>query len=294
MEVHREMKQTIQMPTINLAKFRKGTVIIVVVLLGLFLISNSTQMIPANHVGIVYNAFGGGVQEKTLPNGFYFKKPFIDKIYTISTELNTVTLDRVTTQTLDGQYIDTTVDVKYQISQDSAMEAFKLYQNDTINQLNYNVVQPIVQRAIEKVTVGYDVFEILGSKRNEVYEKIEQSVKDELIVFGLTFKSLVIIDSDAKDEIEKSIEAEAVAQQYIKVAQQEQEKVKVETATAILKEKADAEKTLIRATAEADANKTIASSLDDNLVKYLEVQARQIHGWVEVITSNAIVDTNGQ
>ncbi|HFI0463027.1 TPA: prohibitin family protein [Streptococcus suis] len=282
-------------PQINFGRLGKLLASILVIFLAIGLFNASTQMIPANHVGIVYNAFGGGVQDKTLPNGFYFKKPFIDKIYTISTELNTVRLDRVTTQTLDGQYIDTTVDVKYQISQDSAMEAFKLYQNDTIEQLNFNVVQPIVQRAIEKVTVGYDVFEILGSKRNEVYEKIEQSVKDELIKFGLTYKALVIIDSDAKDEIEKSIEAEAVAQQNIKVAQQNQEKIKVETATAILQEQADAEKTLIRAQAEADANKTLAASLDDNLVKYLEAQARLKHGWVEVLTTGStIVDTTAE
>lgn len=265
-----------------------GVTISVVIALILLL---SIGTVPANHVGIVYNAFGGGVQDKTLQNGIYLKKPFVDKIYTISTELNTVQLDKVTTQTLDGQYIDTTIDVKYKISNESAMEAFKLYKKDTVENINNNVVKPIVQRAIEKVTVKYDVFEILGVKRNEVYDEIEVSVRKELSNFGLNYKSLTILDSDAKDEIEKAIESEAVAQQQIKVAQQNKEKVKVETETAILQEQANAEKTLIKAQAEAKANKEVANSLTEELVKYKEAEARLKHGWIQVVTQEAIVDT---
>lgn len=265
-----------------------GVTISVIVVIILLL---SIGTVPANHVGIVYNAFGGGVQDKTLQNGIYLKKPFVDKIYTISTELNTVQLDKVTTQTLDGQYIDTTIDVKYKISNESAMEAFKLYKKDTVENINNNVVKPIVQRAIEKVTVKYDVFEILGVKRNEVYDEIEISVREELSNFGLNYKSLTILDSDAKDEIEKAIESEAVAQQQIKVAQQNKEKVKVETETAILQEQANAEKTLIKAQAEAKANKEVANSLTEELVKYKEAEARLKHGWIQVVTQEAIVDT---
>ncbi|MDO4432790.1 MAG: prohibitin family protein [Aerococcaceae bacterium] len=277
-------------PTFNINA--KGVFRILAVVFVLLLAVMSIGQVPANHVGIVYNAFSGGVQDKTLSNGMYFKMPFVDKIYTISTELNTVTLESVTTQTLDGQYIETTVDVKYQISQDSAMEAFKLYKQDTLENININVVKPIVQRAIEKVTVEYDVFAILGQSRNEVYAKIEESVKNELAQFGLSYKSLVILDSDAKDEIEKAIQDEAVAQQQIKVAEQRQEQVKVDTQTAILQEEANAEKTRIKAQAEAEANKTIADSLSENLVKYMEAQARQQHGWVEVQAGEVIVDTN--
>lgn len=45
--------------------------------IGLILLPFSIANVPANHVGVVYNGFGGGVQEKTLANGFYFKKPFL-------------------------------------------------------------------------------------------------------------------------------------------------------------------------------------------------------------------------
>ena len=266
-----------------------GSVVGLLLVIGLILLPFSIANVPANHVGVVYNGFGGGVQEKTLANGFYFKKPFFDKIYKIPTDVQTVNLDKVTTQTHDGQYIDTSVDVKYQILGDVALTVFKQFRE--VDRVNKELVKPVVQRAVEQVTVDYDVFDILGPKRNEVYKQINDNVRNELQKFGLTFKSLTILDSDAKDEIELAIQNEAVAQKAIDVAKQEQEKIKVENETKLLQAKTDAEKKAIEAQAEADANKVISSSVTNEMNQYIEAQARLKHGWVEVQTQQAIVDT---
>ena len=266
-----------------------GSVVGLFLVMGLILLPFSIANVPANHVGVVYNGFGGGVQEKTLANGFYFKKPFFDKIYKIPTDVQTVNLDKVTTQTHDGQYIDTSVDVKYQILGDDALTVFKQFRE--VDRVNKELVKPVVQRAVEQVTVDYDVFDILGPKRNEVYKQINDNVRNELQKFGLTFKSLTILDSDAKDEIELAIQNEAVAQKAIDVAKQEQEKIKVENETKLLQAKTDAEKKSIEAQAEADANKVISSSVTNEMNQYIEAQARLKHGWVEVQTQQAIVDT---
>lgn len=266
-----------------------GSVVGLFLVIGLILLPFSIANVPANHVGVVYNGFGGGVQEKTLANGFYFKKPFFDKIYKIPTDVQTVNLDKVTTQTHDGQYIDTSVDVKYQILGDDALTVFKQFRE--VDRVNKELVKPVVQRAVEQVTVDYDVFDILGPKRNEVYKQINDNVRNELQKFGLTFKSLTILDSDAKDEIELAIQNEAVAQKAIDVAKQEQEKIKVENETKLLQAKTDAEKKAIEAQAEADANKVVSSSVTNEMNQYIEAQARLKHGWVEVQTQQAIVDT---
>lgn len=102
---------------------------------------------------------------------------------------------------------------------------------------------------------------------------------------------MTILDSDAKDEIELAIQNEAVAQKAIDVAKQEQEKIKVENETKLLQAKTDAEKKAIEAQAEADANKVISSSVTNEMNQYIEAQARLKHGWVEVQTQQAIVDT---
>ena len=43
-------------------------------------------MVPANSVGIKYNPFNGGTQEKTVGEGFYVKSP-LEKIYKLSTKV---------------------------------------------------------------------------------------------------------------------------------------------------------------------------------------------------------------
>lgn len=268
--------------------FKKRWVMLPAILL---LATQCYTTVPANNVGVRYNAFNGGVQQQTLPSGVHFKIPFVDHIYNISTELNTVMIDRVTTQTKDGQYVDTTLDVKYYVDADNAMIAFQQFKENTIERLNLEVVKPIVQRAVEEVTVDYDVFEVLGSKRNEVYQKIEVNVQKALSSFGLTYKSLVIVDSDAKDEVESAIQQEAIAQQAVAVATQNQERAKIDMATELLEAQNKAEKKRIEAEAEAQANKVLADSLNENLVKYMEAKAREKHGWVEVITDSALVDT---
>lgn len=55
--------------------------------------------IPANHVGIVYSPFGG-TKNETITEGLKKKNP-LDKIYTISTELQTVTISDLTTHNSD-------------------------------------------------------------------------------------------------------------------------------------------------------------------------------------------------
>ena len=79
--------------------------------------------IPANHVGIVYSPFGG-TKEQTLTEGFQTKN-VLDKIYKISTEVQTMPITNLTTQTKDAQYLTSALDVKYKVSASNAFLIFK-------------------------------------------------------------------------------------------------------------------------------------------------------------------------
>lgn len=71
------------------------------VLLGLFRLT-AVKRIPANTVGVKVSAFGG-VQDITLQTGYHLKLPFIDQVYTLPTSVQTKTMEKITTQTKDGQ-----------------------------------------------------------------------------------------------------------------------------------------------------------------------------------------------
>lgn len=107
----------------TLTKFAKGGIITVATIasLGIFRLT-AVKRIPANTVGVKVSAIGG-VQENTPQTGYHLKMPFIDKVYTLSTSVQTKTMEKITTQTKDGQWLNTNIDVKYRVNKKKASTA---------------------------------------------------------------------------------------------------------------------------------------------------------------------------
>ena len=263
-----------------------------VVILSLLLIRGlAIKRIPANTVGVKVSAFNGA-QKTTLQTGYHFKIPFVDKIYTLPTSVQTKTMEKLTTQTKDGQWLNTNIDVKYKINKEEAMTVFSNYTD--LENVNNNVISPAVQRAIESVTGDYDIYDILGAKRTEVYEAIDKALKEKFESYNLEFVSFTITDQDAGDEIEAAIKNESVKQKEIDTAKQEQEKSKVEAETKKVQAQAEADTAIIRAEGEAKSNKIKSDSITDNLIRMKEAEAREKHGWVTVNGANGVITNQGQ
>ncbi|MGQ7704912.1 prohibitin family protein [Streptococcus suis] len=261
-----------------------------VVLAAVLFRVTAVTKIPANTVGVYYSATSG-VQNKTLSSGYHIKVPFMDTIYKLSTSVQTSNIEKVTTQTNDAQFLDSTIDVKWRVSNNNAMQVFKDFQ--TIETLQEKGIQPAVQRAIEEVTVNYNIVEILGSKRNEIYSEFEKKLAEKLSTYGVELVSVTITDTDAGDEIEAAIKNEAVKQKEVDTAKQEQEKTKVEAETKKIQAQADADAEVIKAQGQADANAKLSGSITDELIRMKEAEARLKHGWVEVQTTGDVITNKG-
>lgn len=256
------------------------------VLFGIGFRFTAVTRIPANTVGVRVSAFGG-VQKDTLQTGYHLKMPFIDTVYKLPTSVQTKTMDKITTQTKDGQWLNTNIDVKYRVNKKKAMTVFSNYTD--LENVNKSVITPAVQRAIESVTGNYDIYDILGGKRTEVYEAIDKALKEKFETYDLEFVSFTITDQDAGDEIEAAIKNESVKQKEIDTARQEQEKSKVEAETKKVQAQAEADAGVIKAEGEAKANQVKSASITDNLIRMKEAEAREKHGWVEVQTSGSVI-----
>ena len=243
--------------------------------------------VPVNSVGIVFNPFTG-VSDEVLQEGVHVKSPF-DEIYIISTEVQTKTVANVAGQTKDAQWINITMDIKYRVSDTNAFEVFKRFK--TLANVDTNLLSPLVQRAIESVTTKYNVIDILGEKRNEVYIEIETAVETKLAESGIEFFSLVLMDTDAGEAIESAIEREAVAKKEVETAIQTQEKARIEAETKVIEAESAARIKLIEAQAAADANLLLSKSITPEILKKMEMEARIKWGWIEVSGANVIVDT---
>lgn len=225
--------------------------------------------VPANSVGIMYSPFSG-VSEETLPEGIRFKNPF-SKIYKISTEVQSLTLDSIYTQTSDSQYITSKVDIKYAVNSTNAFVIFKQFR--TLENMSNSLISPTVQRTLELITTKYNVIDILGEKRTDMYNQLQNDLSEELYKYGITFYSVTITDTDAGETIEKAIEAEAVAKKAVETAEQEYLKAQTEAKqkTVIAQAEQDAAKiqaetTIVQARAEKEANELLGKSLTNEVL----------------------------
>lgn len=235
----------------------------------LILIPGCVTRVPANSVGIKYSAFTG-TSENTIPEGIHTKNIF-DRIYNISTEVQTVAVDNMTSQTKDAQYVTSKLDVKYRVNQTNAYVVFKQFR--TLKNLSEQMISPTVQRVLELVTVKYNVIDILGEERGSVYQELEKNLSEEFDKYGIQFCSVSIVDMDAGDAIENAITAEAVAKKAVETAEQELRKTQTEAKQKSVQAQADqdaakiqAETKIIQAEAEKKSNDLITSSLTKELL----------------------------
>lgn len=259
----------------------------------LLIIINFFTVVPANNVGILYSPFTG-VRQETISEGLKAKGIF-DRVYKISTEVQTVTLEHLTTQTADGQWLDAKVDIKYKVDESTAFHVFKQYRD--LDRVANSLISPTVQRSIEEISTKYNVIDILGEKRSDLYKGIEQELKDRLATNGITFVSINFIDMDAGDAIEKAIQDEAIAKKAVETAEQARLKSEIEAQKRVVEAEADkqkavieAETKLIQAKADADANKLITESLTPQLIELKIAEARLVHGWVTVQSGSVLTD----
>lgn len=220
--------------------------------------------IPANTVGIVYSPFGG-TKTETLSEGFHSKNP-LDKVYKISTEIQTANISNLTTQTKDAQFLTSIFDIKYKVNEGNAFLVFKQYR--TLDKMSESLITPVTQRVVESVTTRYNIIDILGEKRNEIYTELDKVLAEEFAKYGVEFVSISITDMDAGEALEKAISDEAVAKKAAETAEQELKKAEIEaqklSVQALAEQEAakiEAETLKIQAQAEKEANELLNVSL---------------------------------
>lgn len=220
--------------------------------LVLWIATMCITFVPANNVGVKWSAFGG-TSEKVLSEGLVFKTPF-DKVFMIPTTVQERTMQGVTVQTKDAQFLTMEVNVKFNVNRQNAFNVYKRY--ETVNKMSENIISNYAQKAVETVVTQYNIIDVLGEKKNEVYNLATKELTDKLSAEGVDLVEITIKDMDAGDEIENAIKAQTIAQKETETAMQKKETAKI-----------NAETKLIEAEGESKANAAKSSALTDEILK---------------------------
>ena len=276
-----------------------GAIVLGAILVGgIVFYVTCTEKIKPGYAGVVYNA-NGGIQGDVLLNGRKIVWPW-QKVtqYSIATEQAFLSADEregaeekedfdVTSK--DGKKINVDLQYSYRFDVDRVAEIFKRFKGKQGKNIEQTYIRANAKVYAAEAMSKFTVFDAYGEKRGQLNAELlkilqERFAKDGIIIESASFTRLGLDDST-----NKAIQETVNKQQEIKTAELAKQKAEIEEKQKTMQAEAAAKRKQINAEAEKYANETITRSLTPELLKKMEMEARQKHGWVEVQGSATVV-----
>ena len=234
-------------------------IIAVVVLVLLGLSSSMFYTIHATERAVIFKKFAGGLDKVNIMQpGFHVKAPWNDLyVYDVSENQAEETMDVLDK---NGLSISVDISVRFHPRYDKIGDIHETFTTAYINRL----IIPEVRSTVRQVMGRYAAEEIYSTKRSEVEGAI---IKETAEVLGndnnnIEMKALLIRSINLPARIKDAIESKL---------QQEQEALAYQF--RLDREKSEAERRVIAAQGEADANRIVNSSLTPNLLRMRGIEA---------------------
>lgn len=257
-----------------------GVTSVVVIGIGVVAGFRLFEKIDNGFVGVSYS-MNGGIKDKTLSQGVKFVG--LDKVIQYPIRLQTVQAKDVSVSTKDGKKTKVNIKYDYKVDPTKASQMYKEFGNITSEDIEKGWIKSKLQKESREVYAKYSLLNVLSGDSSKVEAEILENFSQSVEKKGFIIEDVTVGVPEVDDETQKSIDA-------IIRAGQENEKAKLDAETAKTKADSDAYKQIKEAEAEATSNNKVSDSINENLIKYTEAQARLKHGWVEVQTGEAIVN----
>lgn len=249
------------------------------------------EKIENGYVGVRYS-LNGGVRDETLSQGIKFVG--LDKVTQYPIRLQTIQAEDVSIATTDGKKTYVNIKYDYKIDPTKTSMMYKEFGNITSEDIEDGWLKSKLQKESREVYAQYTILDILSGKSSEAEAKLLENFTKAVESKGFIVEDVTVGVPEVDAETQKSIDSIVLSGQENEKAKLDAEtsKTQAETKAIETKTKADAKayEILKEAEAEAAANKKIAESITEPLIKYEEAQARKEHGWVTVTSGQAIVD----
>ena len=275
-----------------------SAVLIIVALLGAVM---CLERIPTGYVGVVYS-MSGGVQDELLTQGWHLVSPTKKvKEFTVGNEQLVLSKDErdgsegddsFAVATADNANISISFQMSYRYDSAKVIDTYKNFKGMNGEDIVNTRVRTVLKAKVSEITTDYSTMDLYSGNRNAINSKLTDFLNQELHEqFGIEVIDASIIDVHPDAQLQQTIADRVTALQKKQQAEAEQETIKVQNETKLMQARAEAEAKQIAAEAEAKANRVIAESITENLLKKMEMEARQEHGWVEVQGSSVVTTT---
>lgn len=229
------------------------------------------RTVGAGEVGIITRF---GEVNRIQTSGIAIKAPWpVESITYMETRVQKEEQDS-NAATADLQDVNGKLALNYALDNETALRVYKELGEDYKNR----IITPAVQESFKSATASFTASELI-TKRGEVKAKALEVIKNRLEKYGIRVVDLNIVNFSFSAAFNQAIEAKQIAQQNAEKATQDLARIKVE-----------AEQTIAKATADAEAQRLQQTTLTDEIIrmKQLETQQQAIAKWNGVMpTTNA-------
>lgn len=261
------------------------------VLVPLFLISQSIIFIPPQQMGVVVSALSPkGYRDQRLESGVHFIVPLLERVELYPRLTRTYTLSRnplegeamgdnaITARTADGQEIAIDVSMIYRLDPYQVVQLHIAWQD----RYERDLIRPLLQGLVRRTVASFTVDEVNSIKRQTLEATITQELSAVLSEQGIVLEQFLLRQIEFSPEYAASVEQKQVALQRAVQREYEAEQIRVLA-------EGEAARVLRMAQAEAEALTLIAAVLKDNpdLLTYQYIAKIASNIRVMLLPSNA-------
>lgn len=201
----------------------------------------SFVVISAGHQGVQTTL--GEVNMQTLNEGLHFVNPISD-VSEVNVRVTKAELKGANAGTKDLQIVHTDVVVNYRLDGTKVAHVYKEFGLE----LEDKILIPAINESFKATTAHYNSEELV-TKRDEVSKAIHETLQDKVGKYGLIVSEISLVNFGFSTEYQAAIEQKVIATQQKLKAEQDLDRIKVESDQRIAKAKGEAEAIRIQAQA---------------------------------------------
>jgi hypothetical protein len=254
--------------------------ILIGLLIGFMVWYSRVEWIPAGHVGLIYNANSGIVRKVIEPRAMFVG--FFSQLYIYPTKVQAAiysqdskwgeqrTADGIQITTSDSAITTFDVTVIYRVKPEHVFTVFDKFGPISIEEIQTLHIRRAVREAASAIGNRYDVFELLGPKRQEASQAMTVELQRRLHERGITIIAAMLGTAYPSQSIADKITQRVNAYTQLEISKLESQIAEINRQAAIIK-----------GAAETEARTLTALQTQDKSVEMLklELEAEAIEKW---------------
>lgn len=220
-------------------------------------------LVPAGHVGVVYR-FNDIVGQ--AGSGMQIIAPW-EGMKIASTRVQRQQYEKLAAFSKETQDVFVDATLNYSVSDKAIQNLYRTVGPDWYEKL----VPPRVRQTLKDETVRYVAVDI-AQNREQIRRAVRDRLREQLEPFSVSVEDFLLDNIDFNPEFKNAIEAKQVATQEALAEQNRVQAAEFKKQQAIRTAQGEAQSTLIRKRAEAQANRLLARSLTGEVIQFEAIQ----------------------